>query len=108
MTDSGKIFNCGGNDHLACDSKIKKNNPNDESYEAKYKRMIDYLKRKNNESKFLVAKEEWVDDEESSDEEIKKDVCLMATTGEFIIDKNSNSSKTFKDDLAKAASDSKF
>lgn len=100
--DDGKCLNYGGTCHFAHDCKIKKNSPNDESYEEKYKRLVASLKRQNHESKFLVAEEEeLVDVEELSDEEVKKDVCLMVGTGEFVIDENSSNSTTNGVDLVK-------
>ncbi|CAH1424006.1 unnamed protein product [Lactuca virosa] len=106
--DEGKCFDCGGADHFARDCKVKKNNQKEESYETKYKRLVASLKRKNLESKVLVVEgEEWVDEEELSDEEVKKSVCLMGVTGDLVTDEASSSSSTFDVDLAKAASDSK-
>ncbi|CAI9301752.1 unnamed protein product [Lactuca saligna] len=79
---SSKFFNDGGVDHFARDCKVKKNNAKEEYYETNYKRLVASLKKQNLESKVLVAEgEEWVDEEESSDEEVKKDVCLMTITG---------------------------
>lgn len=100
--DGGKCLNHGGADHFARDCKVKKNNPKDESYETKYKLLVASLKRQNLESKVLVPEEEeWIDDEESLNEEVKKDVCLMVGTGEFVIDENSSNSTTNGVDLVK-------
>lgn len=55
----------------------------------------------------IVEGEEWVDEEESSDEKVKKDVHLMAFTDEFVSDDASSSSSTFEACLSKSSSDSK-
>lgn len=66
------------------------------------------LKKKNIESKVLVAEgKEWLAEEESSNDEVKKDECLMVTIGVFVTDQASNNSSTFEADLAKDTSDSK-
>lgn len=71
--------------------------------------MVAFLKSQNLELKgFVAEEEEWVDDEESLDEEVNKDVCLMATTNDFVTNEYGNNSSTFAADLAKVASDSKF
>lgn len=72
--------------------------------------MVGSLKKQNLESKVLIANgEEWVDEEESSHEEVKKDVCLMVVTSDFVTDETDNNSSTFFEaNLTKASSDSKF
>lgn len=66
------------------------------------------LKKHNLESKVPVAEgEEWVNEEELSDEEVKKVVCLMTFVDDSFTDEASSSSSTFKANLSKVASDSK-
>lgn len=66
------------------------------------------IKNQNLESKVLIAKgEEWVDEDESSDKEVKKDECLIAYTDESFSDEASNNSSAFEVDLSKASSVSK-
>lgn len=84
--DDGKWFNYGRTGRFAHDCKIKNNIPKDESYEEKYMHLVAFLKRQNLESKVLFSEEEeWVEDEESYDEEIQKDVCLMNTNRKFAL-----------------------
>lgn len=55
----------------------------------------------------LVAEaENWVSEEESSDEDVGKDKFLMAHIEDLVVDKESGSS-SFKYDLAKVVKDSK-
>ncbi|CAH1413533.1 unnamed protein product [Lactuca virosa] len=75
---------------------------------GKYMQLLASLMRKNIDVKILVAKvENWVDDEESSDKDGRKDTCLMAYTDVPVTDKESIGFITFKADLAKVTKDSK-
>lgn len=66
------------------------------------------LKKQNLESKVLTTKgEEWVEEEESPDEYVKKDLFLMAFANESYIDEASSSLSTFEVDLSKLVSDYK-
>lgn len=57
---------------LQGDSKMKKNDSKEESYEVKYKRLVSFLNNQNLGSKFLlVEEEEWVEEEESSDRGVR-------------------------------------
>ncbi|CAH1448617.1 unnamed protein product [Lactuca virosa] len=67
--------------------------------------MLASLKRQNIDVKGLVAEaENWVSEQESSAEDKGKDKCLMSQTEDPVVERGSSS---FKDDLAKAAKDSK-
>lgn len=60
------------------------------------------------ESKVLIVEgEERVEDEESSNEEVKKDIFLMTYVDESFIDEASRSLSTFDSDLLKDVIDSK-
>ena len=100
--EKDKCFNCGSTDHYARDCKEKKSS--EEDYETKYKKLVAQLKRQNINLKVLVAEtEEWVEDEDSTEDEGKNDKCLMAKIEETT---DSSSSSTFTADLSAAARNS--
>ncbi|CAH1450553.1 unnamed protein product [Lactuca virosa] len=106
--DEDKCFNYGGTNHLAMDYKMNKNDIKDESYEIKYKRLFASFKKKNMDSKVLLAEvEEWVEEEESCNEEFKGNVgSLMATTYVPFTAESNNNTSTFEAEIYKAARDS--
>ncbi|CAH1441750.1 unnamed protein product [Lactuca virosa] len=80
-----------------------------EDYEEKYKKLFASLKRQNFDVNILITKvENWVDGEESSDEDKGKDKCLMAHTDALVIDEGRNRPSSFDVNMDKAAKDSKM
>ena len=101
--EKDKCFNCGSTDHYARDCKEKKSSGED--YETKYKKLVSQLKRQNINLKVLFAEtEEWVEDEDSTEDEEKNDKCLMAQIKDVVTD--GSSSSTFDANLSKAARNS--
>ncbi|CAI9299649.1 unnamed protein product [Lactuca saligna] len=99
-------FNCRGVDYFSRDCKSKKVDT-DEDYEVNYKKLLGSLKRETIDVKVLVVEvENYVPEEESSDKDKGKDKCLMAHIEDPVVDKE-RGSRSFKDDLAKVAKDSK-
>lgn len=106
--DDEKCLNCRDTNHFARDCNVNNNDLKEESYELKHKRLLDSLKKQNLGSKLLIAKEEeWIEEEESSNEDVKIDVCIMTITDESFTDEARNNSSIFDTDLTKAISDSK-
>ena len=102
----GKCFNCGGADHFARDCKEKKET-REEYYERKYKKLMAAVKELNFDPKSLMAQEEeWVEEDSSSDEEVKVKIDKSLIV---LVDVNEEGLKsTFAADLDQAASDSKM
>ena len=91
--------------HWSLCKRLQGEKNSDEDYETKYKKLVSQLKRQNIYLKVLVAEtEEWVDDEDSTEDEGKNDKCLMAQVEELVTD--GSSSSTFDADLSKAARNS--
>lgn len=93
--EGSQCFNYGGVDHFLKECKSKRVNTS-EYYKVTYKKLLAFLKRKNIDVKILVAEvENWVDDEESSNEDKCNDNCLMERTDATIIDEGSSKIELF-------------
>lgn len=70
--------------------------------------LVTSLKQKNMGSKVLLDEEdEWVEEVESSDEEVKgNDVCLMETTDVSFTEESKSITNTFEANIQKATSNS--
>ena len=102
--NDGKCFNCNSSDHFSRDCPVNKDE-SEETYKAKYEKLVAKLKKQKMEDKVLIAEQEkWETDDESSEEE--NITCLMAQIHEDT-DSEVSSESTFDTDMSKAIRDSK-